>query len=252
MKNGSEYRIISDYLGSVRLVVDVNTGQVVQQISYDEWGNIVQDTNPGFQPFGFAGGIHDRDSKLIRFGARDYDSETGRWTCKDPAKFETGTNWYIYCNQNPINLNDSSGYNPPNISSKWKPVGTTRYCYDVSPFQAKRDSAINRFTIGAMTTLMMWLIATDPELTPVLKELLNDNPWFQMGSGGALAFLPGVPDELPGHYCDTSYSYQDKNGNQLRITYTTGPDGSSRNGVKVDYFPYYNPNTLKDLQANHP
>ncbi|MBT9098538.1 hypothetical protein KFZ76_12595 [Methylovulum psychrotolerans] len=46
------------------------------------WGNITQDTNPGFQPFGYAGGLYDRHTKLVRFGARDYDAETGRWTGK--------------------------------------------------------------------------------------------------------------------------------------------------------------------------
>lgn len=36
------------------------------------------DTKPGFQPFGFAGGLYDRDTRLVPFGARDYDPETGR------------------------------------------------------------------------------------------------------------------------------------------------------------------------------
>ena len=34
-------------------------------------GNITSDTNPGFQPFGFAGGLYDTDTGLTRFGARD-------------------------------------------------------------------------------------------------------------------------------------------------------------------------------------
>ena len=29
---------------------------------------------------GFAGGLHDPDTALVRFGARDYDPATGRWT----------------------------------------------------------------------------------------------------------------------------------------------------------------------------
>ena len=28
-------------------------------------------------PFGFAGGLHDRDTGLVRFGYRDYDPEVG-------------------------------------------------------------------------------------------------------------------------------------------------------------------------------
>ena len=54
IRGGRTYRILADYLGSPRLVVDVATGVVVQRLDYDPWGNISQDTNPGFQPFGFA------------------------------------------------------------------------------------------------------------------------------------------------------------------------------------------------------
>ncbi len=49
------------------------------------------DTNPGFVPFGFAGGLYEADTKLVRFGARDYDPQFGRWTSKDPILFGGAT-----------------------------------------------------------------------------------------------------------------------------------------------------------------
>ena len=58
IKAGVTYRILSDQLGSPRLVVNTQTGATVQRIDYDVWGNITADSNPGFQPFGFAGGIY--------------------------------------------------------------------------------------------------------------------------------------------------------------------------------------------------
>lgn len=54
VKGGKTYRIVSDHLGSPRLVVEAATGEIVQRIDYDEFGNITQDTSPGLQPFGFA------------------------------------------------------------------------------------------------------------------------------------------------------------------------------------------------------
>jgi RHS repeat-associated protein len=110
VKNGTIYRIISDHLGSPRLVVDVATGQIVQRMDYDAFGIITLDTNPGFQPFGFAGGIYDQQTQLVRFGSRDYDAQTGRWTAKDSRLFSGGdTNLYGYVLNDPINLRDPNG-----------------------------------------------------------------------------------------------------------------------------------------------
>jgi RHS repeat-associated protein len=68
------------------------------------------DTNPGFQPFGFAGGLYDADTGLVRFGARDYDAITGRWTAKDPILFAGGqANLYAYVNGDPVNHLDPKG-----------------------------------------------------------------------------------------------------------------------------------------------
>ena len=110
---GVVYRFVTDHLGNVRMVVNASTGEVVQQLGYDEFGNVLGDTNPGFQPFGFAGGLYDADTGLARFGARDYDAMTGRWTAKDPILFRgRSTNLYGYVGNDPINFIDPSGLSP--------------------------------------------------------------------------------------------------------------------------------------------
>ena len=95
------------------MVVNADTGEVVQHMDYDVWGKVTQDTNPGFQPFGFAGGLYDADTQLTRFGARDYDAETGRWTAKDPRLFGGGdSSLYGYVLQDPVNNFDPYGLAP--------------------------------------------------------------------------------------------------------------------------------------------
>ena len=110
VKGNVTYRLVLDHLGSVRLVVNTQTGQVAQRLDYDAWGLVTQDTNPGFQPFGFAGGLYDGQTGLVRFGARDYDPVVGRWTSKDPIGFEGGsTSLYVYIKNNPLKYKDSAG-----------------------------------------------------------------------------------------------------------------------------------------------
>ena len=114
VKGGRTYRLIKDQLGSVRLVVDTADGTIVQEMRYDAWGNVVLDTNPGFQPFGFAGGLYDPQTRLVRFGARDYDASIGRWMAKDPALFldlpvSGHANVFAYAANSPLGEMDPSG-----------------------------------------------------------------------------------------------------------------------------------------------
>jgi RHS repeat-associated protein len=111
MTKGSEtYYLTYDQVGSLRAVAN-SIGAVVKRIDYDSFGNILADTAPAFTvPFGFAGGLHDRDVGLVRFGYRDYDPATGRWAAKDPIGFAGGdVDLYGYVLNDPINFVDPNG-----------------------------------------------------------------------------------------------------------------------------------------------
>jgi RHS repeat-associated protein len=107
---GSTYYLAYDQVGSLRLVTD-SGGKIVKRIDYDSFGNILTDSNENFTiPFGFAGGLHDRDTGLVRFGYRDYLPEIGKWTAKDPILFAGGdANLYGYVENDPVNWVDPYG-----------------------------------------------------------------------------------------------------------------------------------------------
>ncbi|MEJ2428208.1 MAG: RHS repeat-associated core domain-containing protein [Deltaproteobacteria bacterium] len=109
-QGGATYYLTYDQVGSLRVIAD-SSGNVVKRIDYDSFGNIIDDTNLAFPvPFGFAGGLHDRDTRLVRFGFRDYDPDVGRWTAKDPIFFAGGdTDFYGYVFSEPVNGVDPIG-----------------------------------------------------------------------------------------------------------------------------------------------
>jgi RHS repeat-associated protein len=112
-QGGNKYYLVYDQVGSLRAVTD-STGTVIKRVDYDTFGNILADTNAGFPvPFGFAGGLHDRDTELVRFGVRDYDPSVGRWTAKDPIGFAGGDDdLYGYTLDDPVNWVDPWGFRP--------------------------------------------------------------------------------------------------------------------------------------------
>jgi len=91
-----------------------SAGVIIKQLDYDSFGNVISDSNSSVNiPFGFAGGLYDNDTDLIRFGYRDYDPDTGRWTARDPVGFAGGDiNLYRYVLNDPINFVDPDGLNP--------------------------------------------------------------------------------------------------------------------------------------------
>jgi len=104
------FSLFYDQIGSLRVVAD-QSGNVIKEILYDPFGGIIKDTNPDFLvPLGFAGGLHDLDLGLVRFGWRDYDTFTGRWTAPDPMGDAGGDDdWYGYCLDDPVNMVDPLG-----------------------------------------------------------------------------------------------------------------------------------------------
>jgi RHS repeat-associated protein len=105
IRGADAYRVIIDQLGSVRLLQNVASGSLPDkpfQADYSAFGEATVTTSPDCLPFGFAGGLYDPDTKLVRFRLRDYDPVIGTWTAKDPIRFASGqSNVFAYVGNDP-------------------------------------------------------------------------------------------------------------------------------------------------------
>ncbi|HXU62344.1 MAG TPA: RHS repeat-associated core domain-containing protein, partial [Polyangia bacterium] len=158
---GRTYRFVSDAVGTPRRVVDVATGTVAESMQIDEFGRTVTDSQPAFQSVKFAGGLGDPDTGLIRFGARDYDPEVGRWTSPDPIRFRGGdANLYVYVKNDPLNMVDGTGreisVSSPQLDVVLAELATNP---DLAPFIEEINSSIIPVEIGAMSPAPAGLIA---------------------------------------------------------------------------------------------
>ncbi|HEX6025802.1 MAG TPA: RHS repeat-associated core domain-containing protein [Solirubrobacter sp.] len=109
-REGERYYVGTDAVGSPRIVVRASDGAVVRRVDYDAFGAERNVTGTFELPLGFAGGLRDATTGLVRFGLRDYDPAIGRFVARDPIFFEgSPENLYVYANNNPITLKDPTG-----------------------------------------------------------------------------------------------------------------------------------------------
>jgi len=147
-RGDTSYRVITDPVGSPRLVISAANGAVADAIDYDAWGRITHETHPGFIPFGFGGGLVDPDTGLVHLGARDYDPVTGRWTSPDPIKFGAGDpNLYRYAAGDPVNRADPSGLCAP-VGSSEEQLGLGPPCPPPPPSARRCCSSCSRYCWG--------------------------------------------------------------------------------------------------------
>jgi RHS repeat-associated protein len=162
VKGGISYRVVADDLGTPRLLVNSTTGAVVQRLDTDGWGQVTSDSSAGFQVFGFAGGIYDPDTGLVRFGARDYDPVVGRWTAKDPIRFEGGqANLYVYVFNDPVNNTDPTGLQGVTLPYKiyrffCDLLGLRDKAKEVQERNAQQDKMLDKILDGEDVTEDEW------------------------------------------------------------------------------------------------
>ena len=127
MEDGENvYYMLSDHLGSVRVVIDKNESHVTS-FGYDPFGSVSiidpldktkelseSDTSKKFA-YRYTGQEYDSEFNMHNYRARMYFSNIKRFLSPDP-KYQFN-NPYIYVKNNPINLTDPTGKVP-----RWKRI----------------------------------------------------------------------------------------------------------------------------------
>ncbi len=78
---------------------------------YDVFGNNYTGSLAGSNALGYGGKRYDPATSFYDYGFRDYDTSSGRFTTADPIR--DGVNWYVYCNNDPVNFFDLWGLFTP-------------------------------------------------------------------------------------------------------------------------------------------
>lgn len=139
----NDYYFLKDHLGSVIATVDASNDSIVEQYSFDSWGQRRDYTDwigapPQSQDFktdrGFTGHEMLDEVGLIHMNGRIYDAEIGRMLSADPnipsASNLQSYNRYSYVLNNPLSYTDPSGFFFKKLFKKignffkkyWKPI----------------------------------------------------------------------------------------------------------------------------------
>ncbi len=109
VQNNQVYTTLKDRQGSIRKVVD-SSGNVIQSIDYDAYGNITSETGSAILTNRlYTGREYDRETGLYYLRARYYDAQNHRFLQRDPLGNIDSLNLYLYVKNNPLKWTDRGG-----------------------------------------------------------------------------------------------------------------------------------------------
>jgi RHS repeat-associated protein len=106
--DGTVYSYHVDHAGTPRAMTGPD-GSLVWLASYSAFGNATVTLAKVRNPLRFAGQYFDEETGLHYNRFRYYSPALGRYMSRDPYGFLTGTNFYTYAGNNPINRTDPLG-----------------------------------------------------------------------------------------------------------------------------------------------
>ncbi|WP_045559509.1 RHS repeat-associated core domain-containing protein [Streptomyces sp. FxanaA7] len=121
--------LAADHQGTAQLAVDAGTGETTRRRS-DPFGNARDESTSSSTGWvndkGFVGGTIQGSTGLTTLGAREYDTDTGRFISADPIVDYTDPqqiNGYAYSNNNPVTFSDASGLRLAECVGGWQECG---------------------------------------------------------------------------------------------------------------------------------
>ncbi len=93
--------------GDVTRVNDFMSGTEENEYKYNAFGEISKMSESYENPFRYCGEYYDAETGWVYLRNRYYNPETGRFINEDPAR--DGSNWYVYCKNNPVTFVDPWG-----------------------------------------------------------------------------------------------------------------------------------------------
>ena len=222
---------LTDQLGSVHVITDA-AGSVLDEITYDSFGNVITETNPSAgDRYRFTGREFDQETGLYYYRARYYSSTLGIFISQDPLGFRAAdTNLYRYVGNSPLAFTDPSGLTAVVAYGETATAGSRAgasfaagtigyacgylealYNGDPNPARTAVSEAVRGAAIGAVLgplvgqlpgqfqlftgiALAVYGVGSGEDI--VIKGLRGSCIVAEFAAGGGLRNLKGVADDL--------------------------------------------------------
>ncbi|MBN1410404.1 MAG: RHS repeat-associated core domain-containing protein [Spirochaetales bacterium] len=211
-----QYHLL-DHLGSRQMTLDSDGNVIMGENVLADGTVVVADGNQEYATFGEqTGGLAseasftnkklDANLGLYYFNARWYDPSLGRFTSLDPIK--DGTNWYVYCENNPLKCIDPSGTEVIIIitNEMASPDGG-----QIRPYPGPEGNAVNVATYNMYVTDT---VTGDSNTYQITKDALYNGAEYQMEPSSDSQYYGLIVDRSNEGYGDAlNIANKDSSGN---------------------------------------
>jgi RHS repeat-associated protein len=211
--NGSEYYYTRNAQGDITGLIDGAKNQVVSY-TYDTWGKLVSTTGSlagtlGLKnPYRYRGYRYDTETGLYYLQSRYYNPDWGRFVNADALGGSMGDllshNMFAYCENNPVNLEDPSGFKPAEGTTTYtkihefvipvRPTTVDRIKTNlakvgITAFRSLMNVGLDKFAAGAVAKGM-------PSTYKFIQSAMSNAAWIPVSTSRAVDLLKTVTGKI--------------------------------------------------------